>query len=421
MRGLRDIGVAGALLACAAGAMTLCGAPAAAQGSYSPYNETPAAALARYVRALADNPKDFTALVGAGRAALELGDTEAAAGFFARADDVNPRSPLPQAGMGAVQVAKGDARAAMPYFQRAQQLGASQVTLGDDRGLAYDLLGDQAHAQADYRAALAGADRDEARGRLALSLAISGDQAGALAALAPLSAKGDLTATRIRAFVLALTGNPGAALAAVNAAMPGNAAGVAPLLQRLASLPAGEKAAAVNLGIFPDSSQAAYAYAAPAVRQASSYPVTGSVTTDRLSDVDALLRDQAAPRPAAQPAWANPTPPPVQVAYARPAVPATVQRTQGMSPGKIWLQLASGRNASALQDQFDNIKAHNSDLFKGISGYLAESSDRSRLVIGPFRGKSDADTFAQDLQTVGIDCFRWTNSQADTVVPLATE
>ena len=42
-------------------------------------------------------------------------------------------------------------------------------------------------------------------------------------------------------------------------------------------------------------------------------------------------------------------------------------------------------------------------------------------MIGPFRGKSDADTFAEDLQTVGIDCFRWTNSQADTVVPLASE
>ena len=34
-------------------------APAAAQGSYSPYNETAAAALARYVRTLASDPKDF--------------------------------------------------------------------------------------------------------------------------------------------------------------------------------------------------------------------------------------------------------------------------------------------------------------------------------------------------------------------------
>jgi tetratricopeptide (TPR) repeat protein len=156
MRGLSHISFVGALCACAAGLATMVAAPASAQGSYSPYDETPAAALARYVRALADDPKDFNSLIGAGRAALALGDTQAAAGFFARADAVNPQSPLPQAGMGAVQTASGDAKAAMPYFTRAQQLGASQTVLGCDRGLAYDLLGQQAKAQADYRAALGG-------------------------------------------------------------------------------------------------------------------------------------------------------------------------------------------------------------------------------------------------------------------------
>ena len=129
---------------------------------------------------LASDPKDFESLIGAGRAALELGDAQAAAGFFARADEVNPTSPLPQAGMGAVQVANGDAKAALPYFTRAQQLGATLAMFGCDRGLAYDLLGQQAKAQADYRAALSGADAEEARRRLALSLAISGDKAGAM-------------------------------------------------------------------------------------------------------------------------------------------------------------------------------------------------------------------------------------------------
>ena len=81
--------------------------------------ESPAAALARHVRTLASSPKDFGALVGAGKAALALGDAQAAAGFFARADEVNPRSPLPQAGMGAVSVANGEPQAAMPYFTRA--------------------------------------------------------------------------------------------------------------------------------------------------------------------------------------------------------------------------------------------------------------------------------------------------------------
>src|SRR6478672_10693148 len=176
MRGLLDIRVLGALLACAG--IAAMPQAASAQGSYSPYNETPAAALARYVRALASDPKDFASLIGAGRAALDLGDAQAAAGFFARADDVNPRSPLPQAGMGAVSVLNGEPQAALPYFSRAEQLGATLITIGCDRGLAYDLMGRQADAQADYRAALSGPDGDESRRRLAISLAISGDRTG---------------------------------------------------------------------------------------------------------------------------------------------------------------------------------------------------------------------------------------------------
>src|SRR5262249_29724090 len=160
MRGSLQFRLAGALVACAC---ALAAAPSPAQGSYSPYDESPAAALARYVRTLASDPNDFQSLIGAGKAALELGDAQAAAGFFARADDVDPRSPLPQAGMGAVSVANGNPQAALPYFRRAQQLGARVTDFACDRGLAYDLMGQQSQAQADYRAALASRDSDEAR------------------------------------------------------------------------------------------------------------------------------------------------------------------------------------------------------------------------------------------------------------------
>jgi Flp pilus assembly protein TadD len=414
----------GPLLACAGAAALVAAAPAAAQGSYSPYNETAAAALARYVRALADDPKDFNSLIGAGRAALELGDAQAAAGFFARADAVDPRSPLPQEGMGAVQVANGDPKAAMPYFTRAQQLGATQIMLGCDRGLAYDLLGEQARAQADYRAALGGPDADEARRRLALSLAISGDQAGALADIAPLAAKGDSAVPRVRAFVLALTGNANAAMVAINAAMPGSSGRVAPFLQRLPSLPAGEKAAAVNLGIFPDSNATAYAYAAPVSPVPVAAQTSGSVSSDRLAGVDALLRSPS-PSSGPQPVWEQPTiqqqAQPIRVAYAAPPRPATVERTEAVTSPKIWLQLASGQNRAALSREFDRMKSGHAAVFKGITGFLVSESDRTRLVIGPFRGTSDAEILADDLHTLGIDAFRWTNSESDRIVPIAAE
>jgi len=416
-----------ALLGLAGSAMLIAAVPAAAQGSYSNFDESASTALARYVRTLATSPRDFQALIGAGRAALAVGDTEAAAGFFARADDVNPRSPLPQAGMGAVAAATGNSQAALGYFVRAQQLGATVAQIACDRGLAFDLMGRQADAQSDYRIALNGPDAEETRRRLALSFAISGDRAGALATLSPLIAKGDPAAARTRAFVLALTGDTQAAMAAFDAAMPGSWSRISPFLQRLPSLAAGQKAAAANLGIFNDGTAPAMASAQqPAFRPPVAAPTRHSradrSSGDRLADIDALLRGAVTPTAAApQMASVQPqvysAPQPQMVSY----TPSPRQpRPMTTAPHKIWLQLASGANPTALPAQFQRLKSRNRELFDGITGYVAQGPDRVRLVIGPFRSASDADTLAQDLRTVDVNAFKWTNGEADQITPIGT-
>jgi Flp pilus assembly protein TadD len=375
-------------------------APAAAQGSYSPYNETATAALARYVRALAETPNDFVTLVAAGRAALEVGDTGTAAGFFARADEVSPKSWQPQAGMGAVTVANGEPQAALAYFNRAQQLGGTVGNFGADRGLAFDLLGRHAEAQADYRAALAGSDADTARARLALSLAISGNRAEALTTLAPLQAKGDPAGARARAFVLALTGDPAGARGAIEAAMPGSSSTLAPFLARLTALNSGQKAAAVNLGHFPDDGAALPTYAVAAA------PVS--------------VPPVAAPPPAAPAVKTTPTWQTASASVpARTQLPAQPKRSSAAAK-KIWLQLAEGSDRSALGSQFASLKSRNRDLFDGITGYVAQSGSAARLVIGPFRSASDADTFAEDLESVNVNARPWKNSDSDLIVPVGT-
>jgi len=397
MRGFTHIRRVYALAAIAAASLCVA-TPVAAQGSYSPYNETATAALARYVRALQSDPKDFATLIAAGRAALELGDAQAAAGFFARADEVNPKSWQPQAGMGAVSVANGEPLAALPYFTRAQQLGANAANFGADRGLAYDLLGRQAEAQADYRAALAGSDADTAMARLALSLAIAGNRAGALEALAPLSAKGDPAGGRARAFVLALTGDTAGARTAIEGAMPGSSAAVAPFLARLSSLSAGQKAAAVNLGMFPDDgSNSGYDYASAAPPPMITAPV---VTAP--AQVTPPVRTASVSLPAP-----------------RSSAPPKLQRSTASSR-KIWLQLGSGSDRTSLGNQFAKMKSRNEDLFDGITGYVAQSGGEVRLIIGPFRSTSDADTFAADLESVNLDARKWNNTESDLIVPVGT-
>ena len=85
-----------------------------------------------------------------------------------------------------IRVAFTDPRGALVYFDQALQMGASPITLALDRGMARDLLGDPGAAQSDYRLAMVGANADEARRRIALSLAITGDRNGAIVALQPL-------------------------------------------------------------------------------------------------------------------------------------------------------------------------------------------------------------------------------------------
>ncbi len=112
----------------------------------------------------------------------------------------------------------------------------------------------------------------------------------------------------------------------------------------------------------------------------------------------------------------------MRVAYVPAPRAATVQRTAAVDPNKgVWLQLAAGRDAGALSKSFGRMKRANGDLFDGITAYVAQSADRARLVIGPFRAAKDASIFAEDLNSAGISASRWTNTDSARIVPLGTE
>jgi Flp pilus assembly protein TadD len=394
------------------------------------YHESPADALARNVKVLGSKPKDFESLIGAGRAALALGDTQAAAGFFGRAQEVWPSSPLPQACMGAAMAVSGEARGALQYFARAVQLGATQSMIGADRGLAYDLLGQHAQAQADYRAALLGRDGDEARRRLALSLAITGKKPEALSILSPLMARGDAAAARTRAFVLALTGDAAGAKSAIEAAMPGSSDNMAYFFRKLPELRSDQKAAAVNLGIFPDTQLAS---AAPSpfsgIDPVKVIQRRGQPEEDRIQSIEAWLKQGKA---SVAEAPANIVTAPAQTQVASVSLPARAtspqrqpERTDSSvsiySTRKLWLQLASGANASSLPEEFDRMKDRYDALFEGISGYIFDDGKRARLLIGPFRNSEEAGIFADDLASVHIDAFTWTSRPGQTIRKLPSE
>jgi hypothetical protein len=333
--------------------------------------------------------------------------------------------------MGAALTATGDPQGALTYFARALQYGAAVASIGSDRGLAYDLLGNQIAAQTDYRAALNGADRDEARRRLALSLAISGKKTLALSTLQPLLVRRDVAAQRVRALVLAVDGDITGAKAALDFTMPGASARMDPFFRRLPALTSAQKAAAVNLGIFPEDRVAV------ASAQAQSQP-----GQDRLASIDALLAQgdsgQSQGQPPAQyayvqssPAVAPQQPPRVQLAsVSRPAIQQAspnnnIIQTERIAsdPGgrKIWLQLASSDDSGAFSQQFRRIRSRKPSLFTGITGFVAQTGSRARLLIGPFHTQEDARLFADALQTARIDSLSWTSQPGQVIHSLSNQ
>jgi tetratricopeptide (TPR) repeat protein len=402
-KSMKRVRVAAAILA---GVGAVLGSAPKVSAQVPVYAESPADALARSVRILATSPKDFRALVAAGKASLDLGDAQSAAGFYARAAEVNSNNPAAQAGMGAALVASGDPQASLSYFARAQQLGADVSTFACDRGLAYDLLGQQEQAQADYRAAMLGSDRDEATRRLALSQAISGNKPAALATLQPLLQRRDLAATRVRSLVLALGGEIGEAKAALDWMMPGASTRMEPFFRRLPQLSSAQKAAAVHLGVFPGASGSA----APGEGLASIEEMLRQPNPATIAAAPAVVpQGQPVPqRPPAAIAMATvTTPTPVRASSGSESEIATKRVLSASGNRKIWLQLASGANPDMLPAEFRKIRSRSPDLFEDISGYVAQDGAKARLVIGPFRSREDANLFEEALSGERISAISW--------------
>lgn len=237
--------------------LALAAAPALAQQSapaapgFVPQPTPTADKLAAAMSTLGRSPQDVEALIAAGEASAALDDTPAALQFLARAEKLRPADPRIAAARGRAFVRMGRPGEALRRFADAERGGLSPATFADDRGLAYDLVGDQAHAQVEYNRALAIREDAELRRRLAISQAISGDQPGAERTLDPLLRQQDRASWRTKALVMALGGNTAGAERVTATMMPGFSTAYLPLFRRLSEIrdPA-DRAFAAHLGEF---------------------------------------------------------------------------------------------------------------------------------------------------------------------------
>jgi Flp pilus assembly protein TadD len=391
-------------------------------------------ALSRYLRILSAAPDNVAALVGAGKAALAVGDMNAAAGFLARADALDPKNGEVKAGLATTMLQRGDPRATLRLFKEAVDLGVMPAAIAADRGLAYDLRGDQKRAQADYMLVLRSGPNDEITRRLAISQAIGGVRVAAMATLDPLLRKQDVPAWRARAFVFALTGDAVEAQAGAALVMPSDqAAALAPYLTRLATLKSAEKAAAIHLGRFPGEGEAA-----PAPRQAAAAaPPRIAIDRAMIGPAQAPAEQQApAPVVRAEPPLTAPEPAAPVLTPAQRAAEARAKRAAAANaakekqkrqqeaeekaaakrnPARHWVQVAGGANRRDLGKEWSKLKAKWPGALAGRSPWTTHYRYTNRLLIGPFATADAAQDWVSDRKKEGFATFRVATANGEVV------
>lgn len=428
--------------------------------------------LNRALLALAKEPRARDSLIEAGQAALGVDDLEAAIGFFGRAAEVDPDSPGAAQGLGSVYLRSGRAGEALVQFDRALAAGVPEQAVQTDRALTLDLVGEPVAAQEGYvRALRLDPANDEARRRLAISYAITGNRARFEETLRPLLDRRDMAAQRARAFGLAILGDAGRATAIVEQVMPRDlATRLVPYLGYMPRLTKPQQAAAANLGIFPraadigrdDPRLARFAAEERAdSRLAPSGPPLGSPTgapapakpmparvatvtpvrttaaspkqpqarvADAFADLGAPLPDARAGadavdisrikvrrETAAPPALAPETAKPA----AKPAEkPKKKEPPKPLHPSRIWVQVATGKKIPALAFDWKRIAKEGGAPLAKLKPFTVRWGETNRLLVGPLDNRDKAQALVRTLKGKDLDSFLFVSDEGEVVQPL---
>lgn len=390
--------------------------------------------LNRALMQLAKRPKSVDALLEAGDASTAVGDLEAAIGFYGRASDLSPNNPRINLGMANVLLRAGRPVEALPLFASAQSAGAEAKDMLSDRALAFDMVGDNSSAQSAYMRAIALNPEDkEAKRRLAISYAISGNNAGFESTLRPLLDDRDFASFRARSFGLAIMGEQDRAAAIVEAVMPRDlAARITPYLSFMPRLTKAQQAAAANLGIFPraadigreDPQIAAFVSGASSsdagARGADSRlaPAGEPLGGARRENVANAFADMGgSDLPAAESNSDAVDIAAIEVPREASA-PEVAEPPKPSHPSRVWVQVATGRDVSALKFDWRRIARQADDLLDDLEPHVTPWGQSNRLLAGPVANRTEARDLVNALKGKGIDTFSYTSPEGTEIKEL---
>ncbi len=393
--------------------------------------------LNRALMELARDPRSLRSLIEAGEASLEVGDFDAAAGFYGRAADIDANDARVKLGLGRVFLRSGRPVEAIPLFNAARTAGATAREMLSDQALAFDLVGDQEAAQSAYaRAIELSPQDDEARRRLAISHAISGNEDAFQTTLAPLLEARDTASFRARAFGLAILGQQERAEGIVNATMPRDLASrINPYLAYMPRLTSAQQAAAANLGIFPRAAN--IGREDPRIARFASEGEVGTLLEPSGTPLGTRVEasSQTAPDAVAEPAN-------VADAFAdmgegelpieagngeavdiaaidipREAAPEP-EPAEPEHPRRIWVQLATGRDVDALKFDWRRFSRRAPDLLGEFTPHVTPWGQANRLLAGPVADRNEARALINALAEKGLNTFSYTSPEGTEIQEL---
>lgn len=368
-------------------------------------------ALSFYERALGIDAGYLPALRAATEVALAVRLPEALA-FAERWVSKQPQDGLAHLAVGAALVQQNRPTEAQKAFALAEAAGGPPAAIAVQRGIAFDLLGQSRSAQIAYADALQRAPGDRSiLEYLALSFAIGGDDAAAMQLLQPEAEKasGQPSFERTLVLIHALAGRQDLARRIATSNLPPQAsAAVGDLLQRIAALPtAGDKAAAVHLGVLPDAGRpvpappqvAVVAPPAPAAAPPAPAEAAAPRVDTPLPRVAEARPIEARP-PAVKPVAIRPPPKPEPMPAGLPRLSPKALKAE-----QIWVQIGSSRERILLVEEHAKLKKKARGLLNGYNAYVQNAGGTQRLLVGPFRTMPDAQKAVKRLKSGKLDAL----------------
>jgi hypothetical protein len=87
-------------------------------------------------------------------------------------------------------------------------------------------------------------------------------------------------------------------------------------------------------------------------------------------------------------------------------------------PSRIWVQVATGKDVSALKFDWRRFTREAPELLKGKSAFVTPWGEANRLLTGPFASAKAARDMVNSLKEEGLDSFTFTSPEGQEIAPL---